>query len=117
MWFTVYYYYCRSPSATKIISNIKFRDPENTATISISILLTKTNAPYDIGNLSNDYSQTKTLAAANSQSEKRKSTVRDIHFLIVDWIIYPISTILFQIGAKCEDLPSAAFVHPQFIIS
>ena len=67
------YYYCTSSSVTKIISNIKFRDSENTSrTISIYLLATKTNAPYDIGNLSNDLSQTKALGAVDSQSSKRK---------------------------------------------
>lgn len=70
------YYYCTSSSVIKIISNIKFRDSENTSsTISIYLLTSKTNASYDIGNLSNDLSQTKALEAADSQSSKRKLTL------------------------------------------
>ena len=70
------YYYCTSSSVIKIISNIKFRDSVNTSsTISIYLLATKTNAPYDIGNLSNNLSQTKALEAGDSQSSKRKLTL------------------------------------------
>jgi hypothetical protein len=39
---------------------------------SISLLLTKSNVPYDIINLSNDYSQIKVLESAHRQSGKRK---------------------------------------------